>query len=284
MTQPVPLELDPKQLGLLVQRTLVEDLSDAGDVTSASILDPGSSGSATLLAKSDLILAGAPVADAVFKKMDPELQVRWLVSDGAGLAAGESAAVISGQLHSIMGAERVALNFLQHLSGVATLTARFVQACRPFGVQLLCTRKTIPGLRAVERYAVGVGGGHLHRAGLYDAILIKTNHCKLVGGIGEAVRRCKAKTDVPVEVEVTSVTEMLEAHAAGAERVLLDNADLEIIREAVAARPQRMYLEVSGGVNLETVGEIAACRPDGISVGRITHSAPAADLALHVEV
>lgn len=282
MTAEASRGLDPQQLRRLVQRALVEDLADGGDVTSDSILDPGRPGQATVLAKSSLVLAGLPVATAVFQSMDPELDVRWSVSDGALLEPGEIAGTVAGTVHSIIAAERVALNFLQHLSGVATLTARFVRECRPYGVQLLCTRKTIPGLRAVQRYAVGVGGGNLHRAGLYDAILIKTNHCKLVGGIAEAVRRAKRRSDAPVEVEVTTVEQMHEAARAGAERVLLDNAELDVIAAAVRDKPVGLFLEVSGGVDLDNVGAIAACRPDAISVGRITHSAPAADLALHV--
>ncbi|MEX2587244.1 MAG: carboxylating nicotinate-nucleotide diphosphorylase [Actinomycetota bacterium] len=284
MVDQTSLDLDRKQLRLLVQRTLVEDLADAGDVTSDSILDSGRPGSAALLAKSELVLAGLPVADAVFRQMDSELDIEWTVSDGARLAPGDTVGRVSGMVHSIMAAERVALNFVQHLSGVATLTSKFVGICRPHGVQLLCTRKTIPGLRAVQRYAVGVGGGNLHRAGLYDAILIKTNHCKLVGSIEEAVRRAKKRSDAEVEVEVTNLQELHQAARAGAERVLLDNADVDVIAEAVEAKPKSLFLEVSGGIDLDTAASIAACRPDAISVGRITHSAPAADLALHVNL
>lgn len=284
MIDETTLDLNKKQLELLVRRTLVEDLADAGDVTSDSILDPGSAGSATMVAKSELILAGLPVAEAVFRQMDPELEVKWLVSDGARLHPGDAVGHVSGMVHSIMGGERVALNFLQHLSGVATSTSRFAEVCRPYGVQLLCTRKTIPGLRAVQRYAVGVGGGTLHRAGLYDAILIKTNHCKLIGSIEEAVRRAKVRSDAVIEVEITDLRELRQAAEAGAERVLLDNADVDMIAEAVRVKPENLFLEVSGGIDLDTVDSIAACRPDAVSVGKITHSAPAADLALHVDI
>lgn len=283
MTDRPPIDpIDPAKIKLLVQRALIEDLADAGDVTSGSILEPGQTAEATIVAKSSGVLAGRPVADAVFHKMDETLEVNWLLEDGARLAAGMVVAEISGLAHSIMGAERVALNFLQHLSGVATVTAAFVEQCAPHGVQLLCTRKTIPGMRAVQRYAVAVGEGDLHREGLYDAILIKTNHCKLAGGIAEAVRRAKSRSNLEVEVEVRTVEEMLEAAAAGAERVLLDNAGLEAVAGAVKSKPEGVFLEVSGGVSLETVGDIAALKPDAISVGRITHSAPAVDLALHV--
>lgn len=276
------LQIDPGKLKLLVQRALLEDLADAGDVTSNHILGSGQRTEVEIVAKSAGVLAGRPVADAVFSKMDETLQISWLLEDGAKLEPGTVVAEITGLAHSIMAAERVALNFLQHLSGVATLTAAFVESCAPHGVQLLCTRKTIPNLRAVQRYAVAVGGGNLHREGLYDAILIKTNHCKLVGGIGEAVRRSKARSSMEVEVEVRTLEEMLQAAEAGAERVLLDNADLSVVEEAVKTKPQGVFLEVSGGVSLATVGAIAALLPDAISVGRITHSVTAVDLALHV--
>ncbi len=277
------LKIDPATLKLLVQRALIEDLADAGDVTSDNILDPNQTAKAKILAKSPGVLAGRPVADAVFHKMDEALEIGWLVEDGARMEPGTVVAEIGGLAHSIMAAERVALNFLQHLSGVATLTAAFVEACAPHGVQLLCTRKTIPGLRAVQRYAVAAGGGSLHREGLYDAILIKTNHCKLAGGIGEAVRRAKARSSMEVEVEVRTLAELAEAAKAGAERVLLDNAELATVEDAVKTKPESLFLEVSGGVSLETVGGIAALKPDAISVGRITHSAPSVDLALHVD-
>lgn len=276
------LQIDPGKLKLLVQRALLEDLADAGDVTSNHILGAGQRTEVEIVAKSAGVLAGRPVADAVFRKMDETLQINWLLNDGAKLEPGTVVAEVTGLAHSIMAAERVALNFLQHLSGVATQTAAFVEACAPHGVQLLCTRKTIPNLRAVQRYAVAVGGGNLHREGLYDAILIKTNHCKLVGGIGEAVRRSKARSTMEVEVEVRTLEEMRAAAEAGAERVLLDNADLATVEEAVKTKPEGVFLEVSGGVSLDTVGDIAALKPDAISVGRITHSVAAVDLALHV--
>jgi nicotinate-nucleotide pyrophosphorylase (carboxylating) len=277
------LQIDPGTLKLLVQRALLEDLADAGDVTSNHILGAGQRTTAEIVAKSAGTLAGRPVAGAVFHKMDETLEINWLLDDGAKLEPGTVIAEISGLAHSIMAAERVALNFLQHLSGVATQTAAFVEACAPHGVQLLCTRKTIPNLRAVQRYAVAVGGGNLHREGLYDAILIKTNHCKLVGGIGEAVKRSKGRSTMEVEVEVQTLDEMLQAAEAGAERVLLDNADLATVEEAVKTKPEGVFLEVSGGVSLDTVGGIAALKPDAISVGRITHSVTAVDLALHVK-
>lgn len=275
--------IDPAGLRLLVQRALIEDLADTGDVTSDNILAPDQQAEATVVAKSSGILAGSPVAEAVFFKMDEALQIEWAVEDGGRLEAGTEVARIAGRARSILAAERVALNFLQHLSGVATTTAAFVAACAPHGVDLLCTRKTLPGLRSVQRYAVAVGGGSLHRAGLYDAILIKTNHCRLAGSITQAVERAKSRGNPPVEVEVRNLEEMAEAAEAGAERVLLDNASLETVRRAVAAKPAGLVLEVSGGVSMDTVGDIAALGPDAISVGRITHSVAALDLALRID-
>ena len=269
-------------LDAMVQRALVEDLDDMGDVTSDNTLEPGQTAEAEIVSKAVGVLAGTSVAEAVFRKLDSSLKLVWEAEDGVLLEPGTVVGTVSGLARSILAAERVALNFLQHLSGVATLTAAYVDACKSHGVDLLCTRKTIPGLRAAQRYAVAVGGGTLHRGGLFDAILIKTNHCKLAGGITQAVTRAKARTALPVEVEVETLAELKEAAAAGAERVLLDNADLNLIAEAVREKPDALFLEVSGGVSLETVEAIAALRPDAISVGKITHSAPALDLALHV--
>lgn len=269
-------------LDLLVQRALVEDLDDAGDVTSNHLLEKGQRAKARIIAKSSGVLAGTNLAEAVFRKMDDSLEIEWLRTEGSRLQPGVEIAHISGVVRSILAAERVALNFVQHLSGVATLTAAYAAECTPHGVQLLCTRKTIPGMRAAQRYAVAVGGGSLHRAGLYDAILIKTNHCKLAGGIAEAVRRAKARSEQAVEVEVRTVEEMHEAAQAGAERVLLDNADLKTLAAAVAEKPEGLFLEVSGGVSLDTIGAMAALKPDAISVGKITHSVSAVDLALHI--
>lgn len=277
-------KIKPTALDALVQRALVEDLSDAGDVTSDNILEPGQAARAWIISKAVGVLAGTNVAEAVFLKMDPTLKVEWEIDEGGLLEPGAIIGEVAGLARSILAAERVALNFLQHLTGVATLTAAYVDVCKPYGVQLLCTRKTIPGLRAVQRYAAAVGGGKLHRAGLYDAILIKTNHCKLAGGITEAVKRAKSRSGLPVEVEVETLAELKQAAEAGAERVLLDNADLNIIADAVREKPEGLFLEVSGGVSLDNVEAIAALRPDAISVGKITHSAPAIDLALHVVV
>lgn len=268
----------------LVRRALAEDLGPAGgpgDITSKRIVRMELPGRAHLLAKSTGVLAGTGVAATTFRLVDPAVTIRWLLADGAPLVPGETVAELTGRARAILAGERVALNFLQQLSGVATLTAAFVAAAAPFGVKVLCTRKTVPGLRRLQRAAVAAGGGTLHRAGLYDAILIKTSHIRLAGGLGEAVRRARAHPQLPVEVEVTSEEELAEALAIGAETILLDNAGPAAIAAAVAATRGKAFLEISGGVTLATIGEIAALRPDAISVGALTHSAPAVDLALH---
>ena len=269
----------------LARRALAEDLGPpggSGDVTSKRIVRAELPCRGRILAKQGGVLAGTAMAATVFRLVDPALAIEWKLADGAGLAPDSTVAALSGRARAILAGERVALNFLQHLSGVATQTAAFVAACAPHGVKVLCTRKTVPGMRAVQRAAVATGGGTLHRAGLYDAILIKTSHIRLAGGITEAIRRARAQPRMPVEVEVTSPAELEEAMAAGGERILLVNAGLDAGAAAVAATRGRAFLEVSGGVTLATVGAIAALGPDAVSVGALTHSSPAVDLALHV--
>lgn len=275
--------LDRNELEDLARKALAEDLGEAGDITSKRIVRIDQPGRARIIAKSDGILAGIPVADAVFAAVDRGLSVEWRTSDGATVEPGMLLAELQGRARAILAAERVALNFLQHLSGVATLTSQFVERCTPHGVRVLCTRKTVPGLRPVQRYAVAVGDGHLHRAGLFDAILIKTNHMRLSGGITEALKRTKANPNLEAEVEVRDLAELEEAISGGADRILLDNADVKTIAAAVKATRGRVFLEISGGVNLENIESIAKLKPDAISIGRITHSAPAMDISLEVQ-
>ena len=266
----------------LARRALAEDLGQAGDLTSKRILRAELPCRARLLSKSAGVLAGTAIAAVVFRLVDPALGVDWKLADGDPLEPGATVAELTGRARAILAGERVALNFAQQLSGVATTTAAFVAASAPYGVKILCTRKTVPGLRSLQRSAVVAGGGELHRAGLYDAILIKTSHIRLAGGISEAIRRARAQPRMPVEVEVTTPEELEEALAAEAERILLDNAGPEGIAAAVAATRGKAFLEVSGGVSLSNVAGIAALRPDAISVGALTHSASAVDLALHI--
>jgi nicotinate-nucleotide pyrophosphorylase (carboxylating) len=278
--------LDAALLDELAARALTEDLGPGGpesDVTTAGIALPGSTARAVIVAKAAGVLAGGPVADAVFRRVSPGVAVRWEQTEGAALRPGALVARVEGPALALLAGERVALNFLQHLSGVATLTAQFVSRCAPHGVTLLCTRKTVPGLRALQRYAVAAGGGALHRGGLAEAVLIKTNHARLAGTLTEAIRRSRAAgPDREIEAEVRTVEEAREAVEAGAARVLVDNADRATLAEIVRSLKGRAFIEVSGGITLEAVESIAALGPDAISVGRITHSAPALDLAMRL--
>jgi nicotinate-nucleotide pyrophosphorylase (carboxylating) len=277
--------LPPAQLiDDVVRRALAEDLGETGDVTSALVVPADMLCEAVVVARAPGVVAGIPVAERVFAEVDPSISAGWHVEDGATVGAGAVLGEVEGPARSVLSAERVALNFFTHLSGVATLTRAYVDACAGTASAVLSTRKTLPGLRALERYAVQCGGGRLHRAGLFDGVLIKDNHVALAGGVGEAVRRARA--DAPhtlrVEVEVETLLQVNEALEARADAILLDNADLDTVKRAVELVQDRVPLEVSGGVSLEAVGGLAGTGPLLISVGRLTHSAPALDIALDV--
>jgi len=273
----------PSDFDDVIRRALAEDVR-SGDVTSNAVVPEGSMATARVMAKASGVLAGGPVFERVFSLADDSLVFRWVALDGSVVAPGNLLGEVRGDARAILAAERVALNFLQHLSGIATLTRAFVGACAGTEAQILCTRKTLPGLRALERYAVQCGGGRLHRGGLDDGVLIKDNHVQIAGGVTEALKRAKAEVPhtLKVEVEVETLEQLAEALAGGADSVLLDNADTATLHEAVAMVGGRVPLEVSGGVTLENVGEIASTGPVLISVGRITHSAPALDISLDV--
>lgn len=268
-------------LGAKVCEALHEDLGETGaDVTSEAVIPAALQARAVIVARADGVLAGGPAAVEVFRQVDPEVEVRFEVEDGARVARGLRVATVAGRLRSVLRAERTALNFLQQLSGVATLTRRYVDAAP--GVTLLNTRKTVPGLRALQRYAVAVGGGTNHRAGLSSAVLIKDNHVAAAGGVAAALARTR-DLGLPVELEVDTLEQLEEALAAGPpEVILLDNMPVETAAEAVRRTAGRASLEVSGGVTLATVGAYAATGVDRISVGELTHSAPALDLSLEV--
>jgi nicotinate-nucleotide pyrophosphorylase (carboxylating) len=265
----------------LIDQALAEDVG-SGDATTELLVPADASGRAVLTQKAPGILAGLRVAEAVFHRVDPTLRWHGHVEQGVWREHGGLVAEVAGPSRSILTAERVALNFLQRLSGVATLTARYVREVAGTRARILDTRKTTPGLRVLEKQAVLAGGGHNHRAGLYDAILVKENHSAMAGGVGEATRRALA-SDLPVEVECLTLEEVREALAAGAPRILLDNMSNEWLREAVALVGGRAELEASGGVSLETVRGIAQTGVDFISVGALTHSAPALDVSLILE-
>jgi nicotinate-nucleotide pyrophosphorylase (carboxylating) len=262
---------------------LQEDLGH-GDLTSELTLPPGVEGEAVILTKEPGILAGLEIAKRVFRLVDPQVQFAPKVEEGASVAAGQEVVQLKGSLRGILAAERLALNLLQRLSGIATLTRTYVEALRGTSAQLLDTRKTTPGLRALEKYAVRVGGGKNHRFGLFDGILIKENHIRGAGGISAAIQRAKAGAPhhLKVEVEVRNLQELEEALAAGADLILLDNFPLEQIRVAVQRVGGKVPLEASGNMNLERARQAAEAGVDYISVGALTHSAKALDLSLLV--
>jgi nicotinate-nucleotide pyrophosphorylase (carboxylating) len=262
-----------------VARALIEDVG-AGDVTSRALGLSGVPARAVIVQNQPGVVYGLEAAELVFADLDADIEAERLAPEGQWRERGEVLAV-RGNAAALLGGERVALNFLGHLSGIATLTARYVRAVEGTGVRLLSIRKTTPGLRVLERAAVRAGGGLNHRAGLHDGILIKENHAALAGGVGEAVRRARQSApDQDLEVECTSLHEVDAALAAGAGRLLLDNMTPAELREAVARVDGRAVLEASGGVSLETVRELASTGVQFISVGALTHSAPALDLSL----
>ena len=265
----------------LVRRALAEDMG-GGDITTAGTIDGSRHGHAVLLAKSRCVVAGLDVASEAFRQLDPAIQVTIHRRDGSLCDPGTAVAEISGRTDALLIAERTALNFLQRLSGIATLTRQFVDAAAR-RITVLDTRKTTPLLRVLEKYAVRAGGGTNHRFRLDDGILIKDNHVRLAGGVGAAVLRMRAANPrLPVEVEAQSLSEVDAALAAGADIVLLDNLSTSEIIEAVGKCRGRAQTEVSGGVTLARMPELAATGADYVSIGALTHSAPAADLSLEI--
>src|SRR3954447_10885648 len=264
----------------LIERALAEDVG-GGDRTTEAVVPRDARARARIEQKQPGVIAGLDVARAVFERVEPDLRFEAVVAEGEWRERGPVAR-LEGPAPGILTAERVALNFLQRLSGVATLTARFVREVDGTGVRILDTRKTTPGMRELEKRAVAAGGGVNHRIGLFDAILVKENHSALAGGVGEATRRAleAAPDGMPVEVECATLAEVDEALAGGAGRILLDNMSPDELRQAVERVAGRAELEASGGVTLETVRAIAETGVDYVSVGALTHSAPALDLSL----
>ena len=264
-----------------VSEILAEDVG-TGDVT-AEIVDDSATAEAIVVAREPMTMAGQPWVNEVFAQLDSRIVVEWMYNDGDHVRADAELCIIRGPARAILTGERSALNFVQFLSATATLTARYVKAVEGTNVQILDTRKTIPGLRHAQKYAVRVGGGSNHRIGLYDAILIKENHIISAGGIGKAVSAAREKhPELPVEIEVESVAEMREALSAGADRLLLDNFDIEDLQRAVEINQQEgsppADLEASGGITLNNIFEIAETGVDYISVGALTKDVNAIDL------
>lgn len=269
----------------LVRGALREDLGRSGDLTSDAIIPAGVQAVARLVARQEGRIAGLDVFSAAFRLLDPRVSVRLQAEDGRDAAAGATLAVVAGPARSLLSAERVALNFLGRLSGVATATRGMVEAARPWGARVVCTRKTTPLLRALEKYAVRAGGGHNHRFGLDDAILIKDNHRHVAGGVRPAVERARAYAGhlVRIELEVETLEQLAEALEMGVDAVLLDNMDLDTLRAAVALAKGRALTEASGGLRPERVAAVAATGVDLLSAGWLTHSAPVLDVALDID-
>ena len=275
-----------KVTDFLVRLALAEDIGP-GDVTTKAIIPKAQKVKAKIIAKEGGVIAGLFVAKEVFRQVDRRIKFMPAVAEGARVKKGKVIAEIFGSASGILTAERTALNFLQHLSGIATLTSKFVARVKAQGsrVKILDTRKTIPGLRLLEKYAVKVGGGINHRMGLYDAVLIKDNHLKIVGGVKRAVEKARASLGPKktIEVEAKDLAQVKEAIAAKVDRILLDNMKVKTLRVAVnLCKKVKVKTEASGGVSLDNVGAIAKTAVDYISIGALTHSAPALDLSLKV--
>jgi nicotinate-nucleotide pyrophosphorylase (carboxylating) len=275
--------LAPSVVEDAVTRALSEDLGRAGDITSAATIPPETKATGTIEARKAGVIAGLACAAEAFRRLDPALTFRAYVRDGAAVKEGTVLADVDGSAHAILGAERVALDFLGHLSGIATLTAAYVAKIKGTKAKIADTRKTTPGLRALEKYAVRCGGGINHRFGLDDAVLIKDNHIAIAGGVEPALKRARATVGhlVKVEIEVDSLEQLAEAlKAGGADAVLLDNMDLGTLKRAVEMVAGKLITEASGGVTLDSVAAIAATGIDVISVGALTHSAPNLDIGV----
>jgi nicotinate-nucleotide pyrophosphorylase (carboxylating) len=278
-------EIDFQTLDSLISRTLQEDVG-FGDITTQAIVDPALQALGEFVAKQDFILAGWPVATRVFQQLSGQISAESPRRDGDSITTGSVFGTVQGPAAVLLSGERVALNFLQRLSGIATLTRQFVEAISGTRASILDTRKTTPGLRALEKYAVRMGGGRNHRFGLSDGVLIKENHIAAAGGIAEAVHRAHVTIDhlKKIEVEVTTFEELNQALNAGADAILLDNMTPDQVRNAVEQAGGRVPLEVSGGIHLGNVRQYAETGVDFISVGALTHSFKSADISLELKM
>ncbi|ATW27022.1 carboxylating nicotinate-nucleotide diphosphorylase [Candidatus Formimonas warabiya] len=276
--------IEPFSLKEVVQSALKEDLG-SGDLTSASIFPSTHLSRAFFLVKKESILCGLPVVKEIFHQLSPEINFLPQKQDGDRIMPGTVVAEVVGPTYLLLSGERVALNFLQRLSGIATLTAKYLAQVEGLDVKIVDTRKTTPGLRVLEKYAVRTGGGTNHRLGLFDAVMIKDNHIKAAGGIKEAVRLVRQNIPflTPIEVEAVSVEDALEALEAGAHVIMLDNMPTDEMARAVQAIGKRAVVEASGGITLERLREVAATRVDVISAGALTHSAPSIDISMKIQ-
>jgi nicotinate-nucleotide pyrophosphorylase (carboxylating) len=279
--------ISPLVIDAAVERALDEDLGRAGDVTSLATVPEGTRATAVLAARGIGVISGLPLAAAAFRRLDPSVAITVHGRDGAAVAKGQALLTIAGDARAVLGAERVALNFVGGLSGVASATAEFVRRIAHTKARICCTRKTTPGMRALQKYAVRCGGGHNHRFGLDDAILIKDNHIAVAGGITAVLERAKRVAGhlVKIEIEVDTLAQLDEVLATGlADAVLLDNMDPQTLREAVAKVAGRLATEASGGITLDTAAAIAETGVDYLSSGALTHSAMNLDVGLDIEM
>ena len=278
--------MNPFLIETIVRQALLEDLGHGRDITSELLIPADADAKAILRARAPGTLAGLIVGLSAFTLTDADFEITVHANDGDKLTPGQPIAEIEGPARSLLTAERTALNFIQHLSGIATLTARYVEKTEGTNAKIACTRKTIPNLRALQKYAVRCGGGHNHRSGLDDAVLIKDNHIAVAGGIAAALNAARhAGHTLKIEIEVDTIKQLEEVLShGGADIVLLDNMDASTLKKAVALAKGKIITEASGGVTLETVGAIAETGVDYISVGALTHSAPALDLGLDIDL
>jgi nicotinate-nucleotide pyrophosphorylase (carboxylating) len=272
--------LDRFDLAAFVASTLAEDVGEAGDVTGAAVIPANARFAGVMDSRDAITVAGLPLAEAFFRALDPTVEITILVHEGRQVPAGTDLMRLSGNARALLTTERSALNTVQHLSGIATMTRTYVDAIKGTGCTLLDTRKTIPGLRVLEKYATRMGGATNHRMGLWDAAMIKDNHVAVAGSVGEATRRAVAAGIAKIIVEVDRIDQIGEALDAGATHILLDNMGPPTLREAVALIGDRAVTEASGGVRLDTIRAIAETGVTYVSVGRLTQSAPAADIGL----
>jgi len=277
------IELDFNRVDRIIEYALREDLGD-GDITTNSLATEKEDSKAVIRAKAKGVAAGLPIAKRVFQKLDPTVVCIDNISDGENIKPGDIISEINGGTRALLSGERLALNILQRLSGIATLTSKYVKAVEGLPVKILDTRKTAPGLRILDKYAVSVGGGYNHRFGLFDGVLIKDNHIEIAGGIAEAVAviRKKYRQKYKIEVETSGLEQVKEALMAGADIIMLDNMSPEQMRKAVRLIDRNALVEASGGINIKNVREVAETGVNFISVGALTHSASALDIGLYV--
>lgn len=279
----IQAELDWSQVELIIDNALQEDIG-SGDMTTELLFPGDTKCKAIIIAKEDGVAAGIPVAERVFRKLDENILWNQKKREGETLKPGDILAEIEASPRIILTGERLALNFLQRLSGIASLTSRFVKAVEGLSVKIVDTRKTAPGLRILDKYGVSVGGGYNHRFGLHDGILIKDNHIRITGGITQAVKliRKRIKAESKIEVETSTLAEVIEAISAGADVIMLDNMPTEVMRQAVEIINRKALTEASGGINLENVRNVAETGVDFVSIGALTHSPRALDIGLYM--